>query len=218
MVLSNAVADSPDFVAPGITLNQFGAPGLDKLPGQVGVLQELGLTNLVHNVELCRLPVGAETHPAAKPLGVRGRESAELLHPPGALCSLKGGLVVLKLDALVVDRSGVEVAQEGVLIPELSDSFHGFCFSFQMVLDRYMQSERIPFFDLAREDLGGWAATCGPPGIEGGRCSSCVGQKGHQTDWARLSCCQIKIPLAVHPAVWYAADSCFCVIKFLEFA
>lgn len=153
MVLSDAVADSPDFIAPGITLNQSGTPGLDKLPGQVGVLQELGLANLVHDVELYRFPVGAEAHPAAKALGVRGRELAELPHPPGALGSLEGGLVVLEPDALVVDRGGVEVTQECVLIPELSNSFHEFCFSFQIILDHYMQNGGNPFFDLARQEI-----------------------------------------------------------------
>ena len=42
MVLSDAVADSPDFVAPGITLDEFGTAGLNELPSQVGVLQKLG--------------------------------------------------------------------------------------------------------------------------------------------------------------------------------
>ena len=169
MVLSSAIANTPDSVAPGITFNQFGAPGCNKFPSQVGVLQKLGQANLVHDVELCRFPVGAEAHPAAKSLSVRGLELAELPHPPRALGSLKSGLVILEPNAPVVDRSGIEVAQESVLPSKLRNFIHSLLFPFQMMLVRYMQSERILFFGLTREDLGGWDTACGPSDTEKGR-------------------------------------------------
>lgn len=98
--VSTVQINSPNSVAPGITLYQLRISGCEELGKQIGVLGKLCHTHFIHNIVFNNLPIVAQRNLSSEPFCKTWCEVTEVEHPFRTLGSLEGRFVVLKNDSL----------------------------------------------------------------------------------------------------------------------
>ena len=113
----------PVGVVPVIALHQHHVARVDQLLQQLRILRKLRTEDLLHDVELHRVPVPAQLHLPSRTLGrhtVHGAERVPHRRIQG-FCRLKGGFAVHVGPPVPGKARRVHVAQEAVLPPQGHD-------------------------------------------------------------------------------------------------